>query len=295
MDALELLPVEKRTTLAAIVEALAALPGMVAVGLGGSYARGAAHADSDVDLGLYYDDERPFAIAAVRAVAQRFETGGGTPAVTGFYEWGPWVNGGAWLHTAAGRVDFLYRSVQHVERVIDACERGEIEWHFAQQPPYGFRSVIYLAETSICLPLHDPRGMLRLLRERVATYPEALRTAIVRSSLWSAEFTLFNAQKIAAAGDLYATAGCLTRAACELTQVLFALNRRYFISDRGALAAIDSFPLRPQRYGERVGELLASPGADAAALVASVQSLAALIRETAALASDVYQPRFVLP
>ena len=29
------------------------------------------------------------------------------PVVTNFYEWGPWVNGGAWLTIAGQRVDFL--------------------------------------------------------------------------------------------------------------------------------------------------------------------------------------------
>jgi hypothetical protein len=42
--------------------------------------------------------------------------------------------------------------------------------------------------------------------------------------------------------------------------VLFALNRRYLVSDKTALAEIDGFELAPPGFGERISALLASPG-----------------------------------
>ena len=78
--------------------------------------------------------------------------------VTGFYEWGAWVNGGAWIHNPVCKVDFLYRNLDQVKRTIDDAKRGILHHDYAQQPAYGFYSVIYLAETQICLPLYDPQG-----------------------------------------------------------------------------------------------------------------------------------------
>lgn len=291
---LDLLPAAKRDAIAAIVAALREIPAVVALALGGSRARGTARADSDVDLGLYYDEEAPFRIADIRAVAARFH-GQGAPVVTELYEWGPWVNGGAWLETSAGRVDFLYRNIAHVERVLSAAERGEVEWHFGQQPPYGFRSVIYLAETSDCVPLFDRRGVLARLKERVSTYPEALRVAIVRGSLWGAEFTLMHARKFAAEGDVYATAGCLTRIACELVQVLFALNRAYFTGDKGAAPATAAFSIAPADFDDRLRAILAAPGANAKGLSSAVESSAGLIASVVELAAGIYQPKYRLP
>ncbi len=46
------------------------------------------------------------------------------PVVTGFYEWGRWVNGGAWLTIGGQRVDFIYRNIEHLERVIAEAEAG---------------------------------------------------------------------------------------------------------------------------------------------------------------------------
>jgi hypothetical protein len=38
------------------------------------------------------------------------------------YEWGQWVNGGAWIHTPAGKLDLLYRNIDQVKRVLDLTE-----------------------------------------------------------------------------------------------------------------------------------------------------------------------------
>lgn len=288
--ALSLLPAAARAAIGEIAAALAAVRGVVGVVLGGSHARGAARPDSDVDLGVYYRHGSPPRVGDVRAVVERFAAA--PPTVTGFYEWGPWVNGGAWLETAVGRVDLLYRELDHVARVIAAARRGEIEWHFGQQPPYGFRSVIYLAETAVCAPLHDPQGAIATLKKDVAQYPEALRRAIVQGSLWSAEFTHWNGTKLAARGDVYATAGCATRALCELTQVLFALNRLYFIGDKGALEEIDALPIRPAAYGERARALLARVAVEP---VAAMNDLGALIGNVVDLAGDLYASTYALP
>jgi len=294
MQALELLPPQKRALLEEIVAALAQIPGVAAVVLGGSYARGTAMPESDVDLGLYYAADAPFRLDDVRAVAARFDLGG-APAVTDFYEWGPWVNGGSWLETTAGRVDFTFREIGHVERVIAAAQRGEIEWHYGQQPPYGFRSIIYLAESASCRPLHDPRGVIARLKQASAIYPEPLRSAILRASLWSAEFTLFHLRKFAAQGDAYNASGCLTRAACELVQVVFALNRCYFGGDKGALAAASAFRIAPRHFGARLESILSAPGASATALTESAKRLAELIADTIAIAGDLYAAKYRLP
>jgi hypothetical protein len=115
---------------------------MAAVVLGGSYASQTQHASSDMDIGLYYHETTPFAIADIRRTAQSISAGG-APTVTDFYEWGAWVNGGAWIHTAQGKVDFLYRDIEHVQRTIYEAQGGVTHHDYNQQPAHGFYSVIY--------------------------------------------------------------------------------------------------------------------------------------------------------
>ena len=291
MDKLSRLPAEKRGLLTDLVAALADVDGVVAIVLGGSYASGDHHADSDLDVGLYYAEAHPFAVDAIRAIADRVSAA--EPAtVTNFYAWGAWVNGGAWIRTAQGKVDFLYRNLDQVQRTLDDAQQGVVHHDYGQQPTFGFYSVIYLAETNICVPLYDPTGVIAGLKAQVAAYPPRLKEQVVVDSLWSAEFTLLFARDYAAKGDVYNTVGCLTRVATNLTQALFALNERYFIRDKQVMATIAGFALRPADYGARLNRLLANPGATAAALTATVADITALWADVVALPGVDYAPRF---
>jgi predicted nucleotidyltransferase len=49
-----------------IADRLRSVPGIVAVVLGGSRAIGAFTPESDIDIGIYYDDARRFDLAALR-------------------------------------------------------------------------------------------------------------------------------------------------------------------------------------------------------------------------------------
>jgi hypothetical protein len=283
---LDRLPEPKRSSAGALLSGLTALPGVVAVALGGSYASGMAHADSDVDLGVYYRPKQPFEPDEVRRMVAALYPGPEL-TVTGFYQWGPWVNGGAWIPTPGSRTDLLYRNLEQLDAVIQESQAGVYHWDYWQQPSYGFVSVISLAEIQICQPLHDPEGVLDGLKARVQVYPPALRRRIVSDCLWQAEFARMHAEKSAQRGDVYNTVGCTARALACLTQVLFALNRVYFISDKGALQRIEGFELRPPNYKTRVEALLAQPGETFSELVPGVARLEQLRREVAALASVI--------
>src|SRR5690349_18015046 len=94
--------------------------------LGGSYARGRARPGSDIDLYLFYSEAAPFSVQAVRELAEAINDTPG-PVVADFYGWGPWVNGGAWLTVGGQRVDFVYRNLEHLGRVIAGAEAGRYE------------------------------------------------------------------------------------------------------------------------------------------------------------------------
>ena len=287
------IPEPKRALLEELTGQLSRLPGMAAVVLGGSYASQTQHAASDLDIGLYYHEATPFAIAEIRRVAEDLSDGR-VPTVTDFYEWGAWVNGGAWIHTAQGKMDFLYRNLEHVQRTIDAAQQGISRHDYDQQPTYGFYSVIYLAETQICVPLYDPEGQIAAFKRQVAIYPPQLKQKTVSDSLWSAEFTLLHAQGFAAQGDVYNTVGCLTRAAANLTQTLFALNERYFMRDKQVMKTMAAFSVLPEGYVAQVERILSGPGSTSGELARSVSDLEQVWRSVAALAGDLYQPKFNL-
>ena len=217
-----------------LVARLATVPGVTAVVLGGSRARGSALPDSDLDLGLLYRDATPIDIAALQTVIEEVnDTLDVVPTPIG--GWGPWVNGGAWLRIDGHPVDLLYRSIDRYEATIENAERGFAEHDYLQQPPYGFQSTIYLGEIDTCSPLHDPTDEVATLKSRVRPYPAALQANLIAGYHWGATFTMQNAVKPAGRGDVFASVGYLSRAAAFLVQTLLAYAELYPVSDKGAI------------------------------------------------------------
>jgi predicted nucleotidyltransferase len=289
------LSAEQRELVSSLAQRLGAIRGIQAVVLGGSHARGRAQPGSDIDLYLFYSEAAPFAIQGLRALAEAVNDTA-DPVVTDFYGWGRWVNGGAWLTIGGQRVDFVYRNLEHLDRVIAEAEAGRYEVDYAQQPPFGFFSAAYLGEVAVCVPLFDPEARLEALKRRVADYPEALRRAVVQDYLWGAELALVAvAPKFAGRSGAYGTAACLTRAVNQLLMALFALNRRYLMDDKTALAEVAGFERAPREFGPRVQKTLAHLGDSPAELGAAVEGVAQLLRETIDLTDGLYRPRFMLP
>lgn len=278
-----------------ITHRLAEIPGVRGVVLGGSYARGCAQPDSDIDLGIFYSEAAPFSIDAVRNLAEAVNDTPG-PVVSGFYEWGKWVNGGAWLTIAGQRLDFIYRSLEHVDRVIADAEAGRYEIDYLQQPPFGYFSPTCLGEIAIALPLFDLDGWHETARHKVDPYPEALRRTVIQDFLWMAEFNLaLFATKFAARADTFGTVACLTRAVHQIAMALFALNRRYPLNDKTMIAEIEAFETAPNQIGSRIQKTLAKAGDSEQELHAAIDSVTLLLHETIALTGGLYRSRYAMP
>ncbi len=256
---------------------LGEVPGVVAVALGGSWARGEAHLDSDLDLGVYYRPEHRPSVEDLRRLAQELDDRHLPDLATEIGEWGPWINGGGWLRVESRSVDWLYRDADKVAAIIGRCTSGETACHYQPGHPHGFHEHIYLGEVHHCRTLHDPEGLLRELKSAVATYPPKLKRTIIEKYLWEAGFSLETARKPAARGEASYVSGCLFRGVACMVQALFALNERYFINEKGSVRAADSFAVRPERFGETASELLGCPGRDTETLTESLLRYEALL------------------
>lgn len=254
--------------IAGMAARLTALPGIRAVALGGSRARGTHRPDSDWDLGLYYRGAPD--VAALAALAS--EVQGSPIEVAGPGGWGPWVDGGAWLRVDGVQVDWILRDLDRVEAVWAECREGRFEVGVQAGHPLGFWSPAYPGEVALGRVIADPRGELTALQEKVRNYPEALRTALVEAA-WEADFSVAAARKSAPGGDPLHVSLCLSRAFGVLAQSLHAHHRTWCLNEKGATAAAAALPDTPARYTERIGEALR--GLDPAA----VERAAELVRE----------------
>jgi predicted nucleotidyltransferase len=235
-----------------IVDQLKTISGIDAVVLGGSRARGTHNDSSDVDLGIYYRPAAPIDLTALGRLAAQIDDEHREDLVTDFGGWGPWINGGGWLKVNGIPVDFIYRDLEKVTRIIDDCRNGRIETVYQPGHPFGFVSSIYLAEVALCRPLWDPNGTVEALKSQVIPYPPGLKRAIVNSFWWEVDFSLMIAGKSVQRGDVTYAAGSCFRAVTCLLQVLFAVNEQYWMNEKGALALADGFAKAPPRLRERV-------------------------------------------
>jgi hypothetical protein len=244
---------------ALVAQRSARIPGVVAVTLGGSRARGDHGPDSDWDFGLYYREQLdPEDVVALGWPGRVFAPG----------EWGGGVmNGGAWLQVDGRRVDLHYRDLDDVEHWLAEAQLGRFK---VERLPF------YLAG----IPTYVVVGELAVAQVLVGElprpeFPAALRHAA--SSFWqaAAELSLDYADSVyARRGDALGCAGSLARAVIEAAHARLAAKGVWVLNEKrivqqaalGHLSAhftnLGRTPSQLQHAVQTITEELASPGLD---------------------------------
>jgi hypothetical protein len=81
--------------------------------------------------------------------------------------------------------------------------------------------------------------------------PDKLGEALIRRFQWEILFSIENARTAVPRGDESYIAGCAFRSLACVAQVLFAVNRRYLINEKGAIDAAARLPLTVSDLTER--------------------------------------------
>lgn len=238
-----------------IVGNIKSVSGVKAIVLGGSRARGTNTRSSDIDLGIYYNADHLLDLSELAKVATRLDDENRKDLITAIGGWGPWINGGGWLRIKSFPVDFLYRDLDKVDGVINSCLDGKVEIFYQPGHPYGFLSSIYVGETAICQPLWDPEGAIAERKSKVFPYPIALQNAVIQKFAWEIDFSIGIAENGIEKADVAYAAGCCFRSVMCMLQVLFALNKEYWLNEKGAVAIASNFDIQPVNFQGRVNEI----------------------------------------
>ncbi|WP_234417533.1 nucleotidyltransferase domain-containing protein [Miniimonas sp. S16] len=239
----------------AMARDLARIEGVVAVVLGGSRARGTHRRDSDVDLGLYYED--PLDLLALADLATRWA---GRPVeVAAPGRWGPWVNGGAWLTVDGIAVDWILRDLGRVSEQCERARRGELAFHPQPGHPLGFLDVAYAGEVATCVPLADDDGVLARLVAGLTPYPWALRDAML-AGLWQVDFLLDAAAKGAKAADVAYVALCTSTAAMLVAHAWHAVAGSWVTNEKALVPGTARLPVATGGFAARVAAAIGALG-----------------------------------
>jgi predicted nucleotidyltransferase len=237
--------------IATLATQLAELAGVVGVVLGGSRATGTERPDSDWDLGVYYRGSQG-------GLDPEDLRGLGHPGyVSGLGEWGPIMDGGAWLTIGETPVDVLFRDLDTVERWLADAERGRFD--VLVQNGYVVGAPTYVPVGELAINLHLSGELPR------PAYPEPLAAAAATRWRGRAGVSLMFAELHAAAADAACCAGMLADAVLSTAHARLAERREWTLNEKRLVERAGLSELQP---------LLGAPGTTSAELGATLRAVA---------------------
>ncbi|WP_238886129.1 nucleotidyltransferase domain-containing protein [Clostridium sp. YIM B02551] len=262
-----------------IKNSLKRVQGIESVVLGGSRAKGSFSEKSDIDIGIYYSDSSKLDLESLSRIATELDDTHRSNIITKVGEWGPWINGGGWLNVDGIAVDFLLRDLDKVSSVINECLNSKITIDYQAGHPHGFVNTIYVAEVFYCKILLDENNNIAKLKDKITPYPQAIKRGIVEKFLWEAGFSCTIASKSVAKKDIVYASGCFYRAISCLTQVVYALNETYIMNEKGAIANVRAFKIKPKNFESRVEKIFCSLTAKPEDIEILIDQLSGIIKE----------------
>ncbi|MGN6326971.1 nucleotidyltransferase domain-containing protein [Pseudolysinimonas sp.] len=200
-------------------DALHALPGVLAVALGGSRAQGTSRPDSDWDVAVYYRGS--FDPQAIRDL-------GWPGRLSAVGEWSPTFNGGGKVTVGGEQVDIHYRDLDLIDRVHGDAVRGVFTVENLLFHQAGLPSYLLLAEL----------GLNRTLRGSLPRwgYPAELRRTAPGVWWHWAELTLRYAEDgHARHGRVAQCLGLVTQAACFTAHAILAHRGAWITNEKQLL------------------------------------------------------------
>ncbi|MEU3017393.1 nucleotidyltransferase domain-containing protein [Nocardiopsis sp. NPDC007018] len=211
--------------LASTADRLAALPGVAAVSLGGSRARGTHRPDSDWDLAVHYRGSRgEFTPRSLRDTGWEGE-------VSELGGWGGGVfDGGAWLRIDGRRVDVHYRDLDVLEHELAEAEQGRFRVEPLLFHLVGIPTYLVVAELAL--------GRVLVGDLPRPAYPEALRRSAPPRWRGMASATLDYAERAHAPhGRVTQCAGLVAQAASHAAHAVLAARGQWVTNDKELLSA----------------------------------------------------------
>lgn len=242
-----------------IVNIFSKIPAIQAIVLGGSHATGTASPTSDLDIGIYYDRTQ-LSYPELNDAAQILDDQHRPGLICEEGGWGDWMNFGGWLTVDGCPTDLIFRDLARVSREIERTNQGIIQPNYQTGHPHAYLNIGYRGELACCKTLFRRCATFDALKLEAEQYPEEMRQALLQFFSFEASFSASFVQKYAGADDPYYVFGHLFRSVSALNQILFALNRTYCLNEKKAVLRIETLPIKPQHYAQRIAMLFQTCG-----------------------------------
>ena len=269
---------EIKAILDKVVAVLSTVPGIQAIVLGGSRARGTHSLSSDIDIGIYYDSPT-LDIGILNKATQAVDDEHRENLIASPGGWGNWVNGGGWLIIDECPVDFILRDIARVEKAIEEGRNGVVSSHYQPGHPHAYINVMYMGELAISKVLWKKGNNVSAMKLMSEQYPVELQKALIHLFSFEAEFSLWLAENSIDKDDIYYVTAHIVRSISALNQVLFALNKEYCLNEKKAVKMIEKFDIHPAGYKSKIDDIFAAVGTDNKNACAQLRRLVSGVKE----------------
>ena len=210
--------------------------------LSGSRGKGAADLNSDFDFGVFYEEPakrevRRLAYEEINRLVSKWKQ-------KNVLVDGPWA-----------------RTYAEVDEKLDLWLTGK-----GEPEPYVWTIWGYnlLTEINNMQVVEDPYGRVSQWKERLSTYPEALKNSIIKKhsaslEYWRNDYHYLNKVR---RKDVVFLASLNARLIQDIVQIIYALNAYYYPGDGMNLKYSEQFECKPERFEERVTDILQTTGSD---------------------------------
>jgi hypothetical protein len=238
-----------------IVSTCSKVPGVAAIGLGGSRSIRTGDVGSDYDVIIFSDGDVELDHAAMRetvaALGGEMRTSRNKPGESLLGE----------MYIDGTKVELFFRRIPMIAGEIARAREGKFSRVFNPLHVVGFVSTITISYATYVVPLWDPQGKLKRLVASAYPYPEALREQMLKTFRSEAKIALNYAGKARSVEDAAHLAALYGRVIAAWGLVLFAANRRYPVIDKGGRRLVAALPNSPANYVFRTNSVIRAIGA----------------------------------
>ncbi|MES2013576.1 MAG: hypothetical protein V4445_07490 [Pseudomonadota bacterium] len=226
-------------------QALSAINRVVAVGLGGSRGLALADENSDYDFVIFrHSGDRIDSKSIVDAV-RPFADLGKIQDTVGFVR----------LEVSGKKIDIFQKELSLIEREIHMAKAGKFNWSIRQLFPHGDLSTCIISHITFLELCSEKDQCLTKLKKLAEPFPLLLTDSLTKTFATQASISLIHANKIQRPTDMQYYIGLCSAFVFFTNIVLFAINKKYPVIEKGGSRIITSLPNCPRDYDFRIAKI----------------------------------------
>jgi hypothetical protein len=182
-------------------------------------------------------------------------------------------------------IDYCWvRTVSEIESELDAWLNGSVMPVEKVWTLWGYHLLTDIANQMV---IEDPSGIVAGWQARLSTFPRALQKALIDKHMGSLNYWRkdYHYRNKVERRDPVFLAGISSRLVHDMIQVLFAINKTYYVGDGNNLHYVEQFAVKPKDFSYRVDNILYPPQNEGK-LIRQYEEIINLIDELAHFASN---------